>query len=961
VRILRLQADGFGRLRGEWRFPTDRVALMVDENERGKSTLVAAIEAALYGLEADRRRDKVLTPLDRWRPWDGGSYRVELEVSCRGETYTIRRDFGAERVEVWTASGQDVTEEFREGKDEFPVGQKLLGLGVAEFEKCALVRQRDLDGVVPPDERARRASTLHARLESAVDTRVGDANAAEALGVLEQALRNYTSAELESTLNVENAIKRLQVKRDTLATDLHALEQDFQEIAAAAEELAGLDGQEQSRREAIQRLESRRRAARVAEWKHELDEHEGHATELAQLRAERQSLEAAASLPHTTEAELRETVARHLEAKRNLESLDARRRQVTSRAREAAEAEMAQFAALQDFTAQEADRCVALAADLRRVAAEDRRLRDEAFRSRDRLAAKGFDPGRMQWLTQRFGGLAPDRLKVLREQSGVALAYQTEVAGLEQTRTDCTETLRAIDQLRASRKLPGWVLISLAVAAVVAGGVGLAMGAVPLPFVVLLGFGVLGAASGAVLLTRAAKARAEERAEALRRLSQAQHRLNLLKEERARSEVELDALAAELRYRDRVDLLREWHEYARLLEENEPALQAEGRLKELQEQRQRASEEGRALLARAGGGEPEPAALERLASGIRLALAAREKLAASEGDDPTWVEEKRQLAEMVSSLQERALRLLESVGLAYDPEQDWPAHIEKVAERMRGTERCRVLDQELIPRLERRLLPAERAAELRAQIEAAGEAAAETAGSSLEHEKQIEPLRQELDELQTRRQQLRDRVGARYDQYFARRPGLVEEIQRLDRALERARRFAEAVQLARDTLQAVAVETHRRWADFLNQRAARLLAAVGTRIEQLRFGEDLDFSVKLEGGQQVVRPKADLQLSAGARDQLFLAVRLAVSEYLSRGEVRLPLLLDDPLASSDDERARAAFALLADEVSRQHQVILLTCHRARFEALAARDPQRFAERVQWIEVYRPAAEGAGPR
>ena len=80
MRLLRLKVDGVGPLRGEYRFNRGRVTLIVDRNETGKSSLLAAISAALYGLEDDRRSHQVMTPVDRWRPWDGGSYRVELEL-----------------------------------------------------------------------------------------------------------------------------------------------------------------------------------------------------------------------------------------------------------------------------------------------------------------------------------------------------------------------------------------------------------------------------------------------------------------------------------------------------------------------------------------------------------------------------------------------------------------------------------------------------------------------------------------------------------------------------------------------------------------------------------------------------------------------------------------------------------------------------------------------------------------
>ena len=172
----------------------------------------------------------------------------------------------------------------------------------------------------------------------------------------------------------------------------------------------------------------------------------------------------------------------------------------------------------------------------------------------------------------------------------------------------------------------------------------------------------------------------------------------------------------------------------------------------------------------------------------------------------------------------------------------------------------------------------------------------------------------------------------------------------MERALAHARRFKQAAELARDTIQKVALDTHRRWAEHLNQRVAELLKAVGTRVVELRFGEDLDFNVRFWNGQPVARGRAVQQLSSGARDQLHLAVRLAVAEYLSRGPQPLPFLVDDAFSTSDDDRARAGMKLLIEHFSRRHQILMVTCHRKRFESLAALDPDLYRERVQLLEL-----------
>lgn len=67
-------------------------------------------------------------------------------------------------------------------------------------------------------------------------------------------------------------------------------------------------------------------------------------------------------------------------------------------------------------------------------------------------------------------------------------------------------------------------------------------------------------------------------------------------------------------------------------------------------------------------------------------------------------------------------------------------------------------------------------------------------------------------------------------------------------------------------------------------------------------------------------------LSRGTREQLFLALRLAlVSSYAKRG-IQLPLVLDDILVNFDVGRAKAAATVLRDFARRGQQILLFTCH-----------------------------------
>jgi len=967
MKLLRLKVDGFGALKGEFAFDPGRVTVLVDDNERGKSTLLAAVAAALYGLENNKTVHRVITPLDRWRPWEGGPYRVELEVENEGERYTIQRDFDRSTVAVWNGRGQEVTLEFREGKSDFPIGRRLTGLDTDEFAKCALVRQDELDGVVPADERERRGSTLHARLENAADTRVGDTNATEALSVLEGAMRKYTAPEVEATLTVDTAIQRLELLNASLETGLKALEHDIAQIAGPLESLVLLDDEEHATRERMRELDHQRRDALADDVRRQIAENAKHRDDLQRLRDEAETLASAARLPRNAETEFREAVTRHEEAARQLAALEARKHEELAREREKREGELGTLAAYTSAGPADADRCVALASELRQVAEEDASVRTAVFTLRESLASQGHDPVRIQQLTARFDARSEAEHRLLRSQSERALVYQTEVAALERTRTESTEQLREVDALRHGWRMPAWFLTALGLASGLAGGILQRLGEQPSVWISLLGVGVVTFALGLVLLVSGRHARAGDRKEALRRLSEAQRRINQMRDRRAESGVELGELAAAMGYRDQVEMLSDWNEYERVLTDIAPALRAQERLTALEARRKAAVASAAALLAPFGGGAPQPAELERAAQAIRQCLELRKGLGALEAGWG-WLDDERRVAEAtVSGLKERAVRILQSVGLEHDPTSSWAEHARALSVRMQAQARHTLLTSELIPQAERRVLPAGKLAELESQlemidaerpdvedVEKAPGATATTdragARSPLEIEAESRKLREGLDGLQKRRTDLRLEVEEVSRRYHQEHPEKTAQRERVALALTRARRFKASIELARDTIQKVAIDTHRRWAEFLNVRIKEVLDAFGTGIEQLRFGEDLDFSIRLPGGQQVSRGKADLQLSAGAKDQLYLAARLAISEYLSRGRSPLPLLLDDPFATSDDGRTRTGMQLLVEQFSRHHQIIILTCHRKRHEALAELDPELYRERVQWLEL-----------
>ena len=85
-------------------------------------------------------------------------------------------------------------------------------------------------------------------------------------------------------------------------------------------------------------------------------------------------------------------------------------------------------------------------------------------------------------------------------------------------------------------------------------------------------------------------------------------------------------------------------------------------------------------------------------------------------------------------------------------------------------------------------------------------------------------------------------------------------------------------------------------------------------------------------------------LSRGTREQLYLAMRLALAETVSR-DAPLPLVLDDLFVHFDRERLLSTLPVLED-ISSRRQVIVLTCHPHIAEAIGRHLPSAGTVRLE---------------
>jgi uncharacterized protein YhaN len=229
------------------------------------------------------------------------------------------------------------------------------------------------------------------------------------------------------------------------------------------------------------------------------------------------------------------------------------------------------------------------------------------------------------------------------------------------------------------------------------------------------------------------------------------------------------------------------------------------------------------------------------------------------------------------------------------------------------------------------------------------DASAHAGRSSVEIEAEQRALRQELDNISATIIDLEKRVGATVDAYHRDYGSLHDDLQRLERELARAERFGKAIEVAKQVLRQVAEDSRRRWAAALNRSASSILPHLNPDYDDLRFDDSLGFTVRhVPDGRTLEQADIDARLSTGAKDQVYLAVRLACCEELSRGSESIPALLDDPLMAADDSRFASGLRYIVEEFAENNQVIVLSCSKRRHEALAGEE--WFAERMQRVDL-----------
>ncbi|MBP62534.1 MAG: hypothetical protein CMJ62_13515 [Planctomycetaceae bacterium] len=141
------------------------------------------------------------------------------------------------------------------------------------------------------------------------------------------------------------------------------------------------------------------------------------------------------------------------------------------------------------------------------------------------------------------------------------------------------------------------------------------------------------------------------------------------------------------------------------------------------------------------------------------------------------------------------------------------------------------------------------------------------------------------------------------------------------------------------------------------QRQPETLQDASQHLEQLTEGKYVRIWTPLTEDVLLVQDHQGQSLSAetlssGAREQVFLSLRLALTALFSRRGMDLPMVLDDVLVNFDVQRSRAAARVLRDFAKEGHQIILFTCHEHIMKMFRA-----LRVDVRTLPDYRELAQG----
>ncbi len=947
-----LKIHGFGCLRTEAAFVPDKLNLVIADNETGKSTLVSALLAAFYGIEEDRRKIGSERPhLTSVLPWiDPNQFGVTLDFTLDDARWRIERDFHNKSVRlIDRETGQDHADDYHKGKGNYRIGEELIGMEVEDFLKCFYLEQQAFNQI-------RNTGRLTEHVQQAATAQEGGVTSEKAIEALRQALRKYPHPSSNQGLMIENALKRYRSRLDEIAAQMDSLTLQREEIEPKCARLGSIERD-------IERLTEERRhnnqlgnRAELIELKQIFDKQDQLKTKLTELNATSDKLKDFADFPADKWEELINLTGRLDKTSTEIEKL---RSDVKTKADALTEidSELNNYPNLREITEEdvaEFDTAVSLL--------EDRRNRFEGMKlERDQvendLVKDGFNQDGYNRFKQVFGQLGDDDIEFIDDFPTASAQKEADFREKRARREGLQHSYEQLERSRRKKIAVSMVFFAIFALMIIAGGFMIVLSMQPGLGKIVAGAGVLLGMVGAIM-------RGSSRSSGLR---ESENEYNTARDAEAQAHKKIEILNKKL---DEIAIRSDMTDGDKLLEgyqDLEKMKKLAGSLLEADHNLERVQADDRDALKRVGRFFDK--AGETLTEDERVMDAARELLgkyravAELKARYQTISETKKQseddLKRSENELKEQRKQITKILNLG-GVEKTEP--LERAAkEFQRGIDKQRKYKQivdEQIPTIERELLSETELKAKQDRLEYLREKETPDDDSTTpEHKKEYyreraDECSSKMDKLSEERLDIKHRIAVVYEKYQSQYPELHREFSELKEGLDRAETFQTEVQTSIEIMEEIASEVYRIWAAALSEETAPLLNALNPKYKEMKFGSDLSFSITDGQTERIISSnEIEQTLSTGARDEIYLGARLGIAGYLARGaKGPLPVVLDEPLATADDEKFLSGMKFFMNDLSRRHQVLILSCHTQRHRWLERNLADLFRERVHVIEL-----------
>ncbi|MBL8081757.1 MAG: AAA family ATPase [Candidatus Obscuribacter sp.] len=947
--VEKVELTSYGGIQGESViFSQDKVNLVVEPNEYGKTTMATAIWSILFDFPSEEQdaADR-LTSKDARRPKPGQPYQAKMDVNTDSRRLTVKRDFqtGAFQVLDRDHLDKDVTAEFLGQNGEDEVGLKLTGMTRELFKSTCFVGQRELD------EHAFGGDDMASLVQGIADSASPSGTCAAAIRVLSDSLEENPGD--NRSLRIDSLVRDLEVVRQDLLTKLKAFERDRRDVAASFDRLMIIN-------RVVSGDNNRYKATELQNLKYQLTDAQARMTRLREIRqrqkdaaSEMEDLPPLPDFPMDLRRPLMDLWDRRKNKEEELEKLKKDLSPHELSFKEKQDEITSRLGSLSSFTQEEAHMVASLAGSMQSAEEELANLTARRDKEREKFTSETGTED-IDAVKESLASLEAEGVDNARSYSSLIVAFQEQLEdaerNLHQSRAKQKELTSKREEERKKRQvsslLVGFLAVIMIIISIVLLVVVKQFAAAAVGLIVL---GTLMLALSGYMMTPVFKPEMLLRSE----FSAAEADINRISSDMADKqnkvgalEIKLDALARKVGLNNRAELSVKLEEYG----QQSAKIKELSLLDSLVEQKEQVVKRSRLdlkrFLEKASRTDLEPcaASAKELSSSLSQYMEESKLLAEAHQESASAARKLAVVEEEIIDTDKAILNLLMKNGIDFGEDEN--KALEEARARMNIFASYNKLQNE-ISAMEAEIgggfndLPTfiKNAEDFESrvvqQIDSIKmlypgiENIAPLTEEELAQEEDAPKDMRELEGLKTEREDLLVRIRSLSNTCDEQYLTAMEDLDLTEFRLQSAKRAKLALELARNTLRRLSGENYIDWSQHLNSIATEMLERLGLGYDEIRFDNELRLVARRKNdGDQISAAQIMSQLSTGTKEQLHWLARMVVARYLSRS-LSLPIIMDEPFSEADDERFLKMMRFLIGSIAKEHQVVLFSCHKQR--------------------------------